>query len=110
MGCSLLIQIAPQFRILVAIEAIDGRKGIDALARLCRGKLVAAGGLQSQLSRIRWHGRRMTVPLFPLTAVEPDESTADAIGDAAQRSRLTQRDSNSVNPGNKNGILIAPPS
>jgi hypothetical protein len=27
-----LIQIAPQFRILVAIEAIDGRKGIDALA------------------------------------------------------------------------------
>ena len=41
MGRSLLIQIAPQFRILVAIEAIDGRKGIDALARLCREKLDA---------------------------------------------------------------------
>ena len=37
----LLIQIAPQFRILVAIEAIDGRKGIDALAQLCREKLEA---------------------------------------------------------------------
>jgi transposase len=36
-----LIQIAPQFRILVAIDAIDGRKGIDALARLCREKLDA---------------------------------------------------------------------
>ena len=37
----LLIQIAPQFRIMVAIEAIDGRKGIDALAQLCRQKLEA---------------------------------------------------------------------
>jgi transposase len=36
-----LIQIAPQFRILVAIAAIDGRKGIDALAQLCREKLDA---------------------------------------------------------------------
>jgi len=26
-------------RILVAVEAIDGRKGIDALAQLCREKL-----------------------------------------------------------------------
>jgi IS66 Orf2 like protein len=34
-----LIQIAPQFRILVAIEAIDGRK--DALAQFCREKLDA---------------------------------------------------------------------
>lgn len=41
MGCGLLIQIAPQFRILVAIEAIDGRKGIDAIAQLCREKLNA---------------------------------------------------------------------
>ena len=36
-----MIQIAPQFRILVAIEAVDGRKGIDALAQLCREKLDA---------------------------------------------------------------------
>ena len=34
-----LIQITPQLRILVAIEAIDGRKGIDSLAQLCREKL-----------------------------------------------------------------------
>lgn len=36
-----MIQIAPQIRILVAIEPIDGRKGIDALAQLCREKLLA---------------------------------------------------------------------
>ena len=35
----LLNQIAPQFRILVAIEPVDGRKGIDSLARRCREKL-----------------------------------------------------------------------
>jgi len=36
-----VIQIAPQVRILVAIEAIDGRKGIDRIAQLCREKLQA---------------------------------------------------------------------
>jgi hypothetical protein len=40
-GDSLLIQITPHLRILVAIEAIDGRKGIDSLAQLCREKLEA---------------------------------------------------------------------
>ena len=40
-GDDLLIQITPQHRILVAIEAIDGRKGIDSLAQLCREKLAA---------------------------------------------------------------------
>jgi transposase len=41
MGGRLLIQITPQMRILVAIESIDGRKGIDSLAQLCREKLDA---------------------------------------------------------------------
>ena len=41
MGVSVLIQITPQLRILVAIDAIDGRKGIDSLAQLCREKLDA---------------------------------------------------------------------
>ena len=36
-----MIQIAPQVRILVAIEAIDCRKGIDRIAQLCREKLNA---------------------------------------------------------------------
>jgi transposase len=36
-----MIQIAAQIRILVAVEAIDGRKGIDAIAQLCREKLNA---------------------------------------------------------------------
>ncbi len=40
-GDDRLIQITPQLRILVAIEAIDGRKGIDSLAQLCRERLDA---------------------------------------------------------------------
>jgi len=40
-GGRVLIQITPQMRILVAIESIDGRKGIDSLAQLCREKLDA---------------------------------------------------------------------
>ena len=36
-----MIQITPQMKILVAIEAVDGRKGIDSLARLCEEKLQA---------------------------------------------------------------------
>ena len=34
-----MIQITPQMKILVAIEAVDGRNGIDSLARLCEEKL-----------------------------------------------------------------------
>ncbi len=33
------IQIMPQMRIHVVIEAVDGRKGIDSPARLCQEKL-----------------------------------------------------------------------
>lgn len=36
-----MIQITPQMRILVAAEAVDGRKGIDSLARWCQEKLQA---------------------------------------------------------------------
>lgn len=31
-----MIQIAPQMRILVAVEATDFRRGIDGLARVCK--------------------------------------------------------------------------
>ena len=41
MGRGFLIQLTPQLRILVAVEAIDARKGIDSLAQLCREKLSA---------------------------------------------------------------------
>ena len=43
-----MIQITAQMRVLVAIEAVDGRKGIDSLARLCQEKLQSdpcSGGL-----------------------------------------------------------------
>jgi transposase len=36
-----MIQIAPQMRILVAVEAVDFRKGLDGLARVCKEALQA---------------------------------------------------------------------
>jgi transposase len=35
-----MIQIIPQMRILVAVEPVDGRKGIDSLAPLCQERLL----------------------------------------------------------------------
>ena len=35
-----MIQITAQMRVLVAIEPVDGRKGIDSLSRLCQEKLA----------------------------------------------------------------------
>jgi transposase len=34
-----MLQITPQMRILVAVEAVDFRKGIDGLAQLCKESL-----------------------------------------------------------------------
>jgi transposase len=34
-----MIQITPQMRVLVAIEPVDFRRGIDGLARVCRAVL-----------------------------------------------------------------------
>lgn len=34
-----MIQVTPQMRILVAIDAMDFRKGIDGMAQLCRAAL-----------------------------------------------------------------------
>lgn len=34
-----MIQVTPQMRILIAVEAADLRRGIDGLARLCREAL-----------------------------------------------------------------------
>jgi transposase len=36
-----MIQITPQMRILVAVEPVDFRKGIDGLVGLCRQQLTA---------------------------------------------------------------------
>jgi len=35
-----MIQMTAQMRVLVAIEPVDGRKGLDSLAQLCREKLL----------------------------------------------------------------------
>jgi transposase len=36
-----MIQITPQMRVLVAVEPVDFRRGIDGLARVCRETLGA---------------------------------------------------------------------
>lgn len=36
-----MIQITPQMRVLVAVEPVDFRRGIDGLARVCRARLGA---------------------------------------------------------------------
>ena len=36
-----MIQIIPQIRILLAVEPVDFRKGIDGLAAVCRQALAA---------------------------------------------------------------------
>jgi transposase len=36
-----MIQVTPQMRILVAVEPVDFRSGIDALARVCKQQLKA---------------------------------------------------------------------
>src|SRR5439155_6135334 len=41
LGPGAMIQITPQMRILVGVEAVDFRKGIDGLARTCREVLAA---------------------------------------------------------------------
>lgn len=37
--------------------------------------------LNDMLVRIRWQGRNLAVPLSQLVAIDPDEQTAEAIGD-----------------------------
>src|SRR6516225_4312423 len=50
-----MLQITPQMRILVAVEAVDFRKGIDSLAELCRAKLNADPFSGSVFAKIADH-------------------------------------------------------
>ena len=42
LGEKAMIQITPQMRIFVAVEATDFRKGIDSLCQVCRSVLKTA--------------------------------------------------------------------
>ena len=65
-----MIQLAPQMRILVAIEPVDLRKGIDGLAQLCRERL-GAGPFSGYLFIFRGRRRRGG----RLRCTSPDDST-----------------------------------
>jgi transposase len=40
LGCRVMLQITPQMKVLVAVEAADFRNGIDGLAALCKKSLA----------------------------------------------------------------------
>ena len=46
-----MLQITPQMKVLVAVEPVDFRKGIDGLAALCQG-VTQAGTLQRDGVRV----------------------------------------------------------
>ena len=52
-----MIQITAQMRVLVAIEPVDGRKGIDSLARLSKGTLSVVLGPAHETLLITLYGR-----------------------------------------------------
>jgi Calcium binding len=58
------------------------------ISPLRKGETVDVRGLAAEdacasdmLVQIRWQGRKMAVPLSQLAAIDPDESTKEAIGD-----------------------------
>jgi hypothetical protein len=62
--------------------------GANAVSPLRKGETVEVLRMavedaceHDMLVQIRWQGRNMAVPLSQLVAIDPDESTAEAIGD-----------------------------
>lgn len=62
--------------------------GSQATSPLRRGETVEVRRLAKEaacesdmLVQIKWQGRKTAVPLSQLAAIDPDESTAEAIGD-----------------------------
>jgi hypothetical protein len=60
----------------------------NAVSPLRKGETVEVLGMavedlceHDMLVQIRWQGRKMAVPLSQLGAIDPDESTKEAIGD-----------------------------
>lgn len=54
------------------------RKGEDVeVLRMAPDEVCAT----DMLVMVRWQGRKLAIPLSQLTAVDPDDSTAEAIGD-----------------------------
>jgi hypothetical protein len=58
-----MIQITPQMRILVAVEAVDFRQGIDGLSRVCRQVIKKDMGAMVPI--------RILVPRKPLCLMKP---------------------------------------
>ena len=55
-----MIQVTPQMEIWMAVEAVDFRRGIDGLARVCREVLKADpfSGLSVCISQQTRHGHQ----------------------------------------------------
>jgi hypothetical protein len=62
--------------------------GAKATSPLRKGDIVEVSRMAKEeaceidmLVQIKWQGRKMAAPLSQLAAIDPDESTAEAIGD-----------------------------
>jgi hypothetical protein len=67
-----------QARCVAATDVSPLRKGETAeVVRMATENVCE----HDMLVQIRWQGRKMAVPLSQLTAIDPDESTKEAIGD-----------------------------
>ena len=60
-----MIQITPQMRLLLAIEPVDFRKGIDGLVAVCRQKLATdpMAGALFVFSNRRRHQTTFNIPI-----------------------------------------------
>jgi len=60
-----VIQLTPQMRLLLAVEPVDFRKGIDGLVAVCRQKLTAdpMAGALFVFSNRRRHQTTFNIPI-----------------------------------------------
>jgi hypothetical protein len=65
---------------VVRIVFSGGTPWMDRAVRT-RAVQFRSGGSVDMLVLIRWQGRKVAVPLSQLAAIDPDESTDEAIGD-----------------------------
>jgi len=72
------LQFPFQARCIASKVVSPLRKGETVEVRRMTSKDACSSGM---LVLIRWRGRNIAVPLSQLTAIDADESTAEAIGD-----------------------------
>jgi hypothetical protein len=79
-----MIQLTPQMRILVGVEAVDFRKGIDGLARACR-EVLAADPFSGWMSGVAKMPGEIILMASPLALPRPYTLFSEASGSLQAR-------------------------